>query len=92
MSEEINERFDRLEKLSLLAAKNVLTISEAALLLNLTKGYIYKLTCSKKIPHYKPSQKLLYFKKNELEAWALHNRMATTGEAEQLAAAYCAKG
>ena len=92
MTKEIEERFDRLERLSLLAAKKVLTITEAALLLGLSKGYIYKLTCTKKIPHYKPGAKLLYFDRDELEAWAKRNRIDTTSEAEQKAAAYCAKG
>lgn len=90
MNVELEERFERLERLSLLAAKKVLTINEAAVLLGLSKGYIYKLTCAKKIPHYKPGAKLLYFDRDELEAWAKRNRINTTSEAEQQAAAYCA--
>lgn len=92
MSEEIKERLERLERLTLLGAKNVLTIDEAAAVLGLSKRYIYKLTCKKKIPYYKPGAKLLYFDKNELEAWAKRNRMGTADEAEQKAAAYCARG
>ena len=93
MNEEIKERFDRLERLSIMAAKNVLTIGEAALLLGLSKNYIYHLTMKKKIPYYKPNNaKMVYFDKNELEAWALTNRRGTAAEAEQKAAAYCAGG
>lgn len=90
--EELLERLARLEKLSLLAAKNVLTIDDAVLLLGLSKCYIYKLTCAKKIPHYKPGAKLLYFDRGELEAWAKRNRINTVEETGQKAAAYCAKG
>ena len=90
MTQEIQERFDRLERLTTLAAKNVLNINEAALLLGLSKHYLYKLTCAKKIPHYKPGAKLLYFDRGELEAWMKRNRIGTASEAEQKAAAYCA--
>ena len=92
MNEELKERFDRLERLSIMAAKNVLTIGEAALILGLSKNYIYKLTMKKKIPYYKPNAKTVYFKRSELEAWALTNRRGTAAEAEQKAAAYCAGG
>ena len=92
MTQEIQERFDRLERLTVLAAKKVLTINEAALLLGLSKHYLYKLTCKKMIPHYKPGVKLLYFDREELEAWMKRNRVGTASEAEQKAAVHCAKG
>ena len=42
----------------------------------------------KKIPHYKPTAKLLYFDRNEVEAWMKQNRVNTQAEAESAAAAY----
>jgi excisionase family DNA binding protein len=34
--------------------------------LNISRSHLYKLTSASLIPHYKPSGKMLYFKKSEL--------------------------
>lgn len=57
-----------------LATKNVLTLSEAATFLGISIGYLYRLTCGKKIPFYKPNGKLVYFKRSELERWVTTNK------------------
>ncbi|MDR3287079.1 MAG: helix-turn-helix domain-containing protein, partial [Prevotellaceae bacterium] len=44
----------------MLSAKNVLTFDEVATLTGLSKSHLYKLTCKKVIPHYKPSGKIVY--------------------------------
>lgn len=66
------------DKLSIIAAsvKEVMTLDEAAIYLGVSKSHLYKLTSSKKIPHYKPSNKLIFFKRVELEAWALSNQIS----------------
>ena len=73
---------------SLLAAKNVLNFEEAEVITGLSKSYLYKLTCTHQIPHYKPNGKLVYFDRAELEAWMKQNRVATQLEAEQQAINY----
>ena len=87
----ILERLEAIERNSLLAAKNVLTIDDVALLTGLSKSHIYKLTCSKQIPFYRPNGKLVYFDRAELESWLKQNRVNTTEEAEQQAIAYVMK-
>lgn len=76
---------------SLLAAKNVLTLEDAALLTGLSKSTLYKLTCSHQIPHYKRA-KMLYFDRAELEAWMKQNRVASEQEIEERAISYVLSG
>lgn len=73
---EITDRLDRLEALTLLGAKNTLDIDEAALYTGYSKGHLYRLTCSRQIPHCKRDRKL-YFDKAELDAWLTAERIPT---------------
>lgn len=75
-----------------LATKTVLSFEEAAQFTGLSKSYLYKLTSQQRIPHYKPSGKLIYFERNELERWLMQNRVSTTDEIESKVQSYCMKG
>ena len=89
MEEMILSKLEAIERYSLLAAKNdALTIDDVAVLTGMSKSHIYKLTCSKQIPFYRPSGKLIYFSRLELEGWLKQNRVNTTAEAEQAAITY----
>ncbi|VDR34754.1 DNA binding domain, excisionase family [Alistipes sp. cv1] len=59
------------------AVKEILTTAEASAYLGLSESYIYKLTSSKQIPHYKPNGKLVYFNRQELCDWAMKNQVRT---------------
>lgn len=59
--------------------KEVLTTAEASAYLGLSESYIYKLTSTKQIPHYKPNGMLVYFNRKELCEWAMRNQIETTG-------------
>lgn len=75
--EEILQRLDRIERLTLIGVKNVLTIDETCCLTGLSKSFIYNLTMRKAIPHYRAvgvNRKRLYFKKDEIERWLTHNQ------------------
>lgn len=54
--------------------KEVLTSDEAARYMGMSKSYLYKLTMNQQIPHYKPTGKLCYFNRRELEQWLQKNR------------------
>jgi excisionase family DNA binding protein len=69
MSEEIKNQLDRIERYSLLSAKNVLCFEDVVLLTGLSKSHLYKLTSSHQIPHYKPNGKQVYFDRAEVESW-----------------------
>jgi excisionase family DNA binding protein len=68
--------------------KEVLNMKDASFYLELSISHLYKLTCSNKIPFYKPNGKKLYFKRAELDEWLLRNRSITTYEIEVEAANY----
>ena len=55
--------------------KTVLSVAEACDYLGITESHMYKLTSGGKIPHYKPTGKLIYFSRSELDDWLLHNRV-----------------
>lgn len=90
----IEKRLTALEvavKMTRLAQKDVLTLEEASAYTGLSKSWLYKLTSTKQIPHYKPCGKLCYFDRGELDAWIRQNRVSTTDEIEMQAQAYCLK-
>lgn len=78
MEKEILLKLERIEQNTLLAAKQVLTFDDVAILTGMSKSTLYKLTSQGKIPHYKPSGKMVYFDRKELEKWLRQNRNITT--------------
>lgn len=54
--------------------KAVFTVAEACEYMGITESHLYKLTSAGKIPHYKPTGKLMYFDRSELDDWLLHNK------------------
>jgi len=70
--------------------KEVLSFNEACVYLNVSNSWLYKLTHLKKIPHYKPNGKMIYFKRDDLNAWLLKNRVSSEEELEQKAIDYVA--
>lgn len=74
-----------------LASKEVLTSSETAKYMGISKSYLYKLTMTGAIPHYKPLGKMVYFNRRELETWLQNNRCATANEISQKANVYESK-
>ena len=81
-------QLDRIEKYTLLAAKNVLVLEEAALILGVATSTLYKMTMRNQVPYYKPNGKLIYFNKQELEEWMQQNRVATAEETDARASDY----
>ena len=62
----------------------LLTISEAARYLNLSKPTIYRLTSQRQIPFSKPAgSKELYFSLIELQAWTQTGRKKTLSEIQE---------
>ncbi len=71
--------------------RDIFNFKDAAAFLDYSRSYLYKLTYSRQIPHYKPNGKKLYFKRSDLEDWLLRNRVKTADEFEQEAIDYVAK-
>ena len=70
---------------SLLEATNPtkpLTLVEAAKFLDLSPSHLYKLTSERKIPHFKPNGKKIYFDESELIQWLKRKPTRTLEETE----------
>lgn len=83
----VEERLERIERLMVMSTKNVFTSSEVALLLGISEGRIRHLTSKREIPHYKQGKKT-FFKKSEIEAWQLEQRIPTNAEIDGKAEEY----
>ncbi len=69
-----------------------LTLVEAAKFLNLSQSHLYKLTSERKIPHFKPNGKKIYFDESELVQWLKRKPTRTLEETEEKAASYIVSG
>lgn len=58
---------------AILCKKEILTLDEAAQYLRISKSTLYKLNLINGIPHSKPAQKLIYYKRADLDAWMMKN-------------------
>lgn len=79
------QRLDRIERYAILGAKEVLTITEAALLLGMVPDTVRRMARKHEFPCYKPNKKTVYFKKSELEGWMLKDREPSSTEVESKA-------
>lgn len=66
MDTELKERLDRIEKLTLLGAKSVLSIKDVALLLGKAESTVRNNL--DEIPHYRNGHGI-WFKREDIEAW-----------------------
>ena len=87
-TEESKEAFDF--RIYLLQ-KEVLSLQEACIYLCLSQSYLYKLTSTRRIPHYSPMGKLIYFKRTELDAWLLKNKRESKENLENATVSYMKK-
>lgn len=89
IAQSIDEMRQEQKRIALMAAKDVLSVSELSEYTGLTKGYIYKLVCYRQIPHFKSAGgKLTFFRKKEIEEWMCSHRIKTKDELQSEAAAY----
>ena len=83
MTHHVEKELSEIKELLLsrvLPSKEILNLTEAAAYAGISKSYMYKLTSARQIPFYRPASKLIFFKRTELEAWLLQNRLSTTME------------
>ena len=70
-----NLTFEQLPQAETMLTKKVLTFEEAANYMGISKSGLYKMTMKRTIPHYKPNGKMIYFEREELEAYLLSVRI-----------------
>lgn len=87
----ILEKLEKIESILNEQQKQPLTLNEASEFLNVSKSYLYKMTCQNKLPYYQPNGKKIYFKKSELEEWIFKHRVKTHEDIEREAEEYIRK-
>ncbi len=81
-----NKVYEELEGITkLLENQNLelLDVKQTAEYLKLQPSYIYSLIHQKKIPHYKPLGKRVYFNKLELNKWITESKIKSIDEVEK---------
>lgn len=76
--EELLNRVDKLES-NMWRNKEILTSPEAALYLGMTESYLYRLASSKRIPHYCPLGKFVYYRRRDLDNWMTDHPLCESG-------------
>jgi excisionase family DNA binding protein len=62
--------------------KEIFTLEEAALYIGVSRSQMYRLTHLHLIPYYKPSGKLVFFEKAELNKWLRQNQVKSDAQCE----------
>lgn len=85
--QQVEQRLSNIEIL-LLSQKTVFNFDEVAAYTGLSKSYLYKLTHTAQIPHFKPQGKHIYFNKADIDQWLQRNPVTPVNadEIEQQAA------
>lgn len=76
----IIEALNEVKAYSLLAAKEMLTVEDVALLTGFKESYIRKMTQEKRLPCYKPFGKQLFYKKSEINQLLQGNKVPSIAE------------
>lgn len=81
---EVLARLDTIKQVTLLQAKEALTTEDLTLLTGIPESTIYKMTCKREIPCYKPRGKggKLYFNKREVNEFLLQHKRESRQEIE----------
>ena len=68
--------------------KTTFNVDDLCSYTGLSKSAVYKLTQRRLIPYSKPNSKVIFFKKEDVDAYLLSNRMDTHEEIEKIATNY----
>ena len=86
--ERCSYKLDRIVSM-LFHTKAVLTTEEAAMYLGITTGHLYRMVRKFNIPHTRPTNGKMYFRKEELDRWiASRAETSETSETAETGVAY----
>lgn len=83
MNQTIYQKLTIIEELLKERSLKPLTFRETCTYLGVSSSYLYKLTSTGSIKHYKPTGKLIYFEKKDLDNWLLQSPIKSIQETEQ---------
>lgn len=89
MNEEIKHALGEIKRTVIVMMKNVWSVADLALVLDVSESRIRHMASDRVIPSYKQNGSL-YFRRDEIEEWQTRNRTASTDEINQQAATYLA--
>lgn len=81
---ELLSHLENVEKIAYVA-KDFLNIDEVAAYLQVSKGYVYKLTMQKELTVYKPNGKNIFILRDDLNQWIKRNPCFSNTEIERQA-------
>ena len=73
----------RLVAIVAISAKEALNVEDLCTITGWSRNHVYSLTSERKIPHYKPFGKEIFFKKSEVTDWLLRNKIYSKTEIEE---------
>lgn len=82
----IEQSLKRIEALMSMSVTEVLTVKEVAILIKKSESRIRHMVADRDIPHYKNDKGQISFRKSEIEAWRLGQRVPTNAEVNSQAA------
>ncbi|MFV0572846.1 MAG: helix-turn-helix domain-containing protein [Xanthomarina gelatinilytica] len=71
---ENTENVDYLQRVQIIAHKEILSFKEALIYLDVSESFLYKLTHKKSIEFTKPNGGKIYFRKSDLDSWMLQSQ------------------
>lgn len=83
LGKEREKELQQLADLLGIYSKDILSFKEAARYMGVSESFLYKLSSSRKISHSKPNNKLIFFRKEDLNNWLLQNPIRTANEAQK---------
>ncbi len=89
--QNLTNQLNRIEQILTEQADKPMSFLEACSYLNISKSYLYKLTCKNVVPYYKPNGKRIFFSKIELDKWIFKKRVKPESEIEQEANNFISK-
>jgi len=73
---------------SSLFRKRIYTLKEASIVASVSISYMQKLVASNQIPHSKPTGKLIFIKRRDLEKFLMRNYIKSNNDLEEISANY----
>lgn len=86
----IEQRLERIEALISMSITEVLNVKEVAILIKKSESRVRHMVADRDIPHYKNDKGQISFRKSEIEAWRLGQRVPTNAEVNSQAATHIA--
>lgn len=81
IQKQLNEIKNLLKKQNF-QQKEIMSLEEAQLYLNVSKSFLYKLTSNNELTFFKPNGKLIFIRKVDLDQWMLQNKNKSIRESE----------